>query len=191
MIKIELDNLGNNIKKHRVSKNYSLKELAEEIDVSTSLLSQIERGKANPSLNTLKHISKKLDIPMFSLFTEDYNNSVMVVKRGDRIRITNGESSSKNYQLSYDLLSPDMKGDIQLCEMTLSGKQFNSDDFNLHKGEEVAVCILGRIELMLENETHILDTGDSVRIPKGTKHKWRNPGNNECSIIFAITPPTF
>ena len=191
VIKIEKDSLGINIKKYRMDKGYSLKELASRVDVSTSLLSQIESGKANPSLNTLRLISENLDVPMFSLFVEEDKESTLVVRKKDRIRITSGETNSKDYQLSYDLLSPDMKGDVQLCEMRLSSYQYNSDDFNFHEGEEVAVCTLGRIELMLENTSYLLETGDSVRIPSNTKHRWKNPNDNECAIIFAISPPIF
>ena len=186
---IKIDKLGSNIKKFRNIKKLSLKDLAKEIDVSPSMLSQIESGKANPSLNTLKLISKHLDVSMFTLLEEENEEAAMLVKKENRIRITSGRSDSDEYQLSYDLLSPDMKGDVQLCEMKLSAFQYNSDDFNTHK--EVAVCSLGKIELMLEAETYLLNTGDSVRIPSGTKHRWKNPTKSECAIIFAISPPIF
>lgn len=188
---IKIDKLGSNIKKFRSIKKLSLKELAKDIDVSPSMLSQIESGKANPSLNTLKLISKNLDVPMFTLFEEENKEAAMIVKKENRIRITSGRANSEEYQLSYDLLSPDMKGDVQLCEMKLSGFQYNSDDFNIHKGEEVAVCSLGKIELMLETGTYLLQNGDSVRIPSETKHRWKNPGKEDCAIIFAISPPIF
>ena len=188
---IKIDKLGSNIKKFRNIKKLSLKDLANEIDVSPSMLSQIESGKANPSLNTLKLISKHLDVSMFTLLEEENEEAAMLVKKENRIRITSGRSDSDEYQLSYDLLSPDMKGDVQLCEMKLSAFQYNSDDFNTHKGEEVAVCSLGKIELMIEAETYLHNTGDSVRIPSGTKHRWKNPTKSECAIIFAISPPIF
>ena len=66
---IKIDKLGLNIKKFRNEKKLSLKELAEEIDVSLSMLSQIESGKANPSLNTLKLISKS---PTLSPITDSF-----------------------------------------------------------------------------------------------------------------------
>ncbi|MDU5503973.1 MAG: XRE family transcriptional regulator [Anaerococcus vaginalis] len=188
---INIDKLGSNVKKFRNEKNLSLKELAEEIEVSPSMLSQIESGKANPSLNTLKLISKYLEVPMFTLFVEDDKEAAMVVRKKDRIRITSGKSSSKEYQLSYDLLSPDMKGDLQLCEMKLSGFQYNSNDFNFHDGEEVAVCTQGKIEIILEGENYLLNKGDSIRIPSGKKHRWKNPSEEDCAIIFAISPPIF
>lgn len=155
------------------------------------MLSQIERGLANPSLNTLHLISKTLNVPIFSLFVDDDINNTIIVRKNDRIRIRSGSSKSQEYELGYDLLSPDLKGDIQLCEMTLASYQKNSEDFNSHAGEEVAVCILGEIELHLESNIYLLEKGDSVRIKKGTKHKWRNPNSDTCSIIFAITPPIF
>lgn len=185
-----MNKLGKNIKNFRTSKNLSLKNLAEKIDVSPSMLSQIESGKANPSLNTLKLISKYLEVPMFTLFIEEDIDRPMLVKKDDRICITSGGKGSK-YQLSYDLLSPDMKGEIQLCEMKLSAFQYNSDDFNFHNGEEVAVCTLGKIDLVLENKSIKLNKGDSVRIPKKVKHKWKNPTKSDCAIIFAISPPIF
>lgn len=188
---IKIDKLGLNIKKIRSERGLSLKELADNIDVSMSMLSQIESGKANPSLNTLRLISKHLDVPMFSLFMEDNTESAMIVRKDERIRITSANSESEKYQLSYDLLSPDMKGDFQLCEMKLSGHQYNSDDFNRHNGEEVAVCTEGEIELILEKESQILYKGDSVRIPNMVKHRWKNPGEEDCAIIFAISPPVF
>lgn len=185
-----MDKLGKNIKNFRISQNLSLKKLAEKVDVSPSMLSQIESGKANPSLNTLKLISQHLKVPMFTLFIEEDVDRPILVKKNDRIHITNKGEDSK-YKLSYDLLSPDTKGDLQLCEMKLSAYQYNSDNFNFHNGEEVAVCTLGKIELILENKTITLETGDSVRIPRKTKHRWKNPSKTTCAIIFSISPPIF
>ncbi|EEB35660.1 DNA-binding helix-turn-helix protein [Anaerococcus hydrogenalis DSM 7454] len=186
----QMDKLGKNIKNSRISQNLSLKKLAEKVDVSPSMLSQIESGKANPSLNTLKLISQHLKVPMFTLFIEEDIDRPILVKKNNRIRITNKGEDSK-YELSYDLLSPDTKGDLQLCEMKLSAYQYNSDNFNFHNGEEVAVCTLGKIELILENKTITLETGDSVRIPRKTKHRWKNPSKATCAIIFSISPPIF
>ncbi len=188
---IEIEKLGLNIKELRNERGLSLKELADNIDVSMSMLSQIESGKANPSLNTLRLISKFLDVPMFSLFMEDSKESAMIVRKDERIRITSGSLESEEYQISYDLLSPDMKGDFQLCEMKISAGEHDSGDFNAHNGEEVAVCTEGEIELVLENESHLLKKGDSVRIPNMVKHRWKNPGEEDCAIIFAISPPVF
>lgn len=188
---MDFSRLGKTIKEIRIDRGMSIKDLAELVGVSSSLLSQIERGLANPSLNTLRSISINLDVPMFSLFLDEDNNHPMVVRKEDRIRITSGESNNREIELNYDLLSPDMKGAIQLCEMDLGPSQYSSDRLNTHDGEEVAVCTEGIIELHLETQIITLNKGDSIRIEKNTPHRWKNPSHGQSAIIFAITPPAF
>lgn len=189
MRKIDLEILGERIKKLRLKKEISIRSLAKDIGVSPSLLSQIERGIANPSLTTLRLISKSLEVPMFSLFVEE-EASAILVKKDRRVKITNGANDDK-IKVTYDLLSPDMKGDIQMCEMDLKAGSRSASKLNSHIGEEVAICIFGNIELVLENKTYLLKEGDSIRIAASTPHYWNNPTNEECRIIFAITPPSF
>lgn len=171
----------------------SIKELAELVGVSSSLLSQIERGLANPSLNTLRSISDALDVPIFSLFMTEDNEigAVEVVKKNDRINIKDGDTEEKNVELRYDLLSPDLKGAIQLCEMRLAPGEVNSINLNRHNAEEVAVCTVGEITLILNDKSIVLEKGDSVRIEKNTGHKWKNNTKDISAIIFAISPPIF
>ena len=61
-------NLGLKIKKFRTDQKLSLKELAEMINSTSALLSQIEKGVTNPSINTLKGLSKALNIPLYKFF---------------------------------------------------------------------------------------------------------------------------
>lgn len=191
MIKIELETLGKKIRNIRIEKGLSLKQLAEEMKVSSSLLSQIERGLANPSLTTLRSISQKLEVPMFSLFEDEKNKDTKIVRKKERIQIKNGKSNSDKLELGYDLLTPNLKGAIQMCEMHLGPHQISSEKLNKHNAEEVAVCTKGSIELNLKDEVFLLNKGDSVVIEKNTPHFWENPTNKSCTIIFAMTPPIF
>ena len=43
-------------------KQYTLTELAERIQISPSMLSQIERGISNPSLTTLRKLAEVFDV---------------------------------------------------------------------------------------------------------------------------------
>jgi len=64
---VEVD-ISKNITTYRKMKDLTIKELATLTGVTPSLLSQIEKGTANPSINTLKQISYALDIPIFNFF---------------------------------------------------------------------------------------------------------------------------
>lgn len=63
--------LGKNIRKRRKEKQYTLEQLAEKLDVSTTFIGQIERAKGIPSLETLVKIANVLEISADSLLFGD------------------------------------------------------------------------------------------------------------------------
>lgn len=65
--------LGKQIRKQRNLKKYTLEQLAEKLDVSTTFIGQIERAKGIPSLETLVKIANVLEVSIDSLVFEDLN----------------------------------------------------------------------------------------------------------------------
>lgn len=70
-------NLGEKLRAIRKSNSLSLKELSLKTDnqVSISFLSDIENGRSNPSIDTLKIIATAMDMPV-SYFIEDSESSL-------------------------------------------------------------------------------------------------------------------
>lgn len=66
--------LGNHIREQRKKKKYTLEQLAEKLDVSTTFIGQIERAKGVPSLETLVKIANVLEISTDSLLFGNLNN---------------------------------------------------------------------------------------------------------------------
>ncbi|RDY28507.1 helix-turn-helix domain-containing protein [Romboutsia weinsteinii] len=182
----ELD-ISKNITEYRKSKELTIKELANLAGVTPSLLSQIEKGSANPSINTLKQISKALDIPVFNFFINDAGTEDLVVRKDSRKKIMFAEDDS----FAYELLTPNTKGSIEFLLMKIPPKKSSSKELFSHKGEEVAYVIKGSVSLYLMNDIVELNCGDSVKIPPHSNHKWENISDIDCEIIFAVTPPSF
>ena len=65
--------LGKTIKAYRYFKKYTLKELATQINVTASFLSDIENNKKIPSIDTLNRLAQTYNIPLYILF-KDYSN---------------------------------------------------------------------------------------------------------------------
>ena len=63
--------LGNRIREERKKKKYTLEQLAEKLDVSTTFIGQIERAKGVPSLETFVKIANALEISTDSLLFGD------------------------------------------------------------------------------------------------------------------------
>ncbi len=77
--------VGINIKRLREDQGMSLRALAQKLRVSASFLSQVENGKASPSLSTLKNISDALATTIGNLIGEDQKaQDAPVVRSSER-----------------------------------------------------------------------------------------------------------
>lgn len=65
------EKLGQNIRKYRKIKKYTLEHLAEKLDVSTTFIGQIERATGKPSLETLVKIANALEVSTDTLLFGD------------------------------------------------------------------------------------------------------------------------
>jgi len=178
--------IGEIIQKIRKDKNLTLKDLAEQVNITSSMLSQIERDLANPSLNTVRAISQALDVPLFKFFMEQEDSKIedFIVRSDNRMQII---LDGTNYQL----LTPTLNTTIEFMMLSLDPGSITVTNPTSHNGEEVAFVIEGPIELNLDSNTYTLNTGDSVKIPPNTRHNWANNGDVTTTIVFAVTPPQF
>lgn len=176
--------IGKKIEKYRKANDWSIRELAKLAEITPSMLSQIERGLANPSIQTLKVLAKALDVPTFSFFIEETPTADLVVRSHERKKMIVED-------LSYELLSPDFSGTLATAIMKVPPNTSSSEKLLEHKGEEVAFVLEGKIKVYLDNEEYILEPGDSVKIPAYMKHKWENNFNENAAVLFSVTPPKF
>ena len=176
--------IGKKIKSYRTAKGLTVKDLAAAAQITSSMLSQIERGQANPSLNTIRALANELDVPLFKFFVDDISESSGVVHPDSRKHIIeNG--------VEYELLTEDMNCAIEFCQLTLEPSKTTKFSAQCHKGEEVAMVLSGCFELTLNDEKVILNKGDSIKIAPEAKHYWTNAGTEDAILVFAVTPPSF
>jgi transcriptional regulator with XRE-family HTH domain/quercetin dioxygenase-like cupin family protein len=69
--------LGERIRDARMARGLGVRELARLTECSASLVSQIERGRANPSVSTLYSLADALGISVASLFEATHNDAVV------------------------------------------------------------------------------------------------------------------
>ncbi|MEG2789727.1 MAG: helix-turn-helix transcriptional regulator, partial [Romboutsia sp.] len=126
-----MDNIdvGEKISHIRKEKNLSIRDLAKMADVTPSLLSQLERGLSNPSLNTIKAISKALDVPLFSFFVDEVNNKELIVKKDNRRKVI----FPKNNDIVFELLSPESANSVEFAIVNLIPNSHISNELMSHK----------------------------------------------------------
>jgi transcriptional regulator with XRE-family HTH domain len=184
----QMRHLGAKIRRERKAKNFSLEQLAQLAGVSTGLISQVERGKGNPSFNALAQVAHALGIPVARLFnTASERNPV--VRAQERRRLDFHHSLESDAQ--HHLLTPRLDQLIEAVFVTAPPGYDTSDSPFAHVGEEFGIVLTGRHQVFIDGVCHELGPGDSISYPSTTPHWYRNDGPETVTAIWVITPPTF
>ena len=180
--------VGINIKKYREEKKISLRDMAKKLKVSASFLSQVETGKASPSLSTLKEIADFFQATVGTLVGEDQNLSDNpVVKERERKSIKHIGSGLKMYLLA----SPDPNKQMEPLLFKLDEKANSGGSMYKHFGQEFVIVLKGALEITLSDNKYILNKGDSIYYNSNIPHSFKNINKGLTEVIWVDTPPTF
>lgn len=185
--------LGERIKAERKKINLSQNKLAEMVEVSPSFLSQVEKGKNEPSLSTLKKIAGCLDVTVSYLLGEEENIRKNLVKKNSRHKLVNFWDG-----LSIEFLaSIDKKNVMEAC---IHEVYFNKDNMTnqvspySHEGQEFIFVIDGEITLIVDEKEMHLEAGDAYYLSDCTKKHYFYKYNSDdvsAKVMCVTTPPYF
>lgn len=178
--------VGARIRSLRESRGQTLSAFARTVGVSAGLISQVERGLTDPSLETIRRIAKALQVPIFSLFQEDGDTEPVRVVRQDRrmsIRSPHG-------QLTYSRLSAGA-GALEMLEGVLDPGGSSSDELWAHPSEECALVVSGELTVQVGDEEWLMGEGDSCSFDSRLPHRYVNRTERPCRFVLAVTPPSF
>lgn len=175
-------NIGQEISKIRKKQGLSIRELAQQAKVTPSLLSQIERGIANPSVNSLKTIASVLNVPLFTFFMSEVSHKDLVVRKDSRKKIILPGSEN----VVYEILLKDNDDNLEFAIMNLQPQTSSCEDYISHKGYEIAYVLEGSVNLYIDDTKLELNEGDSIKIMSRTNHRWENEYKTMARVIFAV-----
>jgi len=178
---------GDKLRKIREFKHITLKSLAEKIGVSESLISQIERNKVSPSIDTLLALAEELEVELDYLF-RDY-------KRPRKATIIKEKARSRLYRdgVAYEQLSVLADGEekhaLEAVMLVIEpGKEKGSKDFG-HEGRELGILLEGKGSLSYGDVEYPIEAGDSVSFASDIPHVLKNTGTRPLRAIWIINPP--
>jgi transcriptional regulator with XRE-family HTH domain len=182
--------IGTKLRGLRRLKQLTLKDVAEAVDCSESLVSKIENGKAQPSLKILHRIAAALGTTISQLFA-DHTGEEITIHRAGRHPVVTTRAEKGGGAINLERISP--FGDEQLLEANIHVIDPDTDSGGeiSHVGEEIGYVLEGELELTIEDRTHTLNKGDSFCFRSELRHSYRNPGQVVSRVIWINTPPTF
>ncbi len=187
MIKNEIRyRFGDKLREIREKRGYTLKQVAHQAGVSESLVSQIERNRVSPSIDTLLNIAEVLELDVDYLFS-DYRQkrNADLVRKDKRKSII--ENNVKYTQLSL-IAGDNDQYSIEAYEIEIKpGAEQGSVDYG-HTGKELGIIIEGRGELLYGSEVYELDEGDSISFSSDIPHLLKNSSDKPLRAIWVVTP---
>ena len=180
--------IGERIKKKRNEKGFSLRELAGKVDLSASFLSQIEQGKASPSIENLKKIANYLEVKVSYLIEEeDEALGSFHIKKEDRKYVESIDSKTSIALLTSSKIEKNMEP--IMYEIKPGGE--SGRGFFIHNGEEFIYIVEGTLDIYIEDQLTTLNEGDSFYFKSSLNHRFKNNGKKLTKAIWIVTPPTF
>lgn len=182
--------LGNQIRDLRLARGLSVAALAKAIGKSIGYVSQIERGRSEVSISTLKAISDELGVQI-SWFFQGYDPRVpsehgYIVRREHRRRL-----DFPGTGIEEELLSPTLTGEAELILSTFAPGARSGDEPVSRMAEQSGHVLEGQLELKVGNRRFTLRPGDSFRIGRGEPYTARNPGSVNSVSLWVIAPPRY
>ena len=186
---------GEQVRALRIARRLTAAALAEQCDVSRSLVSQIETGRISPSLDVVRRLAAALGVPIAALFgprdghgpaDAPHTARAAVVRRDERKGLRLPRS-----RITYELLSPNLRGRLQVQWVALApGEQAPEEGF-VHRGEECYVVLEGRVRFRVAGEEYVLNPGDALTFDSSLPHGASNDGPETAVALAAMTPPSF
>ncbi len=176
-------NVGSRLRQLRTERDLSMRVLAEKSGLSINTLALIETQKTSPSVSTLQQIAVALQVPITAFFeTNVPKSSIAHVKAGRRPRMAfaHGSLEDLGAGLTNRMVEPFV---VYLEPLTNSGP-----NPIVHTGYEFVFCLTGRNTYMIENQTYLLEEGDSLLFESHLPHRWQNVGEVAAQSLLVLFP---
>ncbi|MEN1975103.1 MULTISPECIES: helix-turn-helix domain-containing protein [unclassified Cellulomonas] len=183
--KLEIAALGAALKVERQRQRLSVKTLSELSGVSFGLISELERGKGNPSFVSLHRLAAALQVTLPKLLS-GLGGDEMVVRAQERHRLP--ETPGVAAPPVRELLTPRMQSNLQLIRSTLPAGFTNEGRPFRHLGTESVLVEEGRL-LVVHGERRVeLGPGDAMTYGCSTPHWWANAHDGVTVVLGAVSP---
>jgi len=207
--------IGRRLAAHRAQRGMRVAELAREVGVTPSLISQIERGLSRPSVSTLFAIAQALDVPVDAFFREPQPPPAAGAHPGGLSEPGGpGDASGGRSPARPGHAPPadgryvvrrggraviDIEGGVRWERLTRATLD-HLDFFELvyepgaeshprqytHPGTEMVLVMSGCLEITIGFERYRLEPGDSIDFPSSMPHRYVNPGSETARAVTVI-----
>ena len=181
--KTEWETLGGAIRERRVARDLTLVELAVLVDLSQPFLSQIENGRARPSMTSLYRIAHALDTTPQGLFGGTIEAlSAPALVRADDARVVDFDAPEAKSSAHIFLA-----GEAPFHVLEYAGLPHDFGDYWEHEGFEAVYVVEGEIEIDIDGQLSTIRSGDFLSYPSRIRHRLRSLNGETARALLIET----
>ncbi len=170
--------IAQNLKRLRKERNLSLGQLSALCEVSKVMLSQIEKGDTNPTINTIWKIANGLHVPYTALMEQPLQE-MNIIKKAE---ITPQMGAAGLYRV-YCYYSNNPHRNFELFQLELDAGHDYTSIGHSEKSEEYVMVLEGELRLLVNGCTYVLTPNDAISFKAADEHTYRSSGNQALKAI--------
>ena len=171
--------IGENLKRLRTERHLSLGQLADLCDISKVMLSQIEKGDTNPTINTLWKVANGLKVPYTALLEQQAHDTTVLKK--SNIPMQNGENDHYRIFCYYENTP---QRNFELFQIELDAGYENVSIGHSEKSLEYIMVISGELTLSVNEQIYVLSQDDAINFMASVQHTYRSSGTQTLKAII-------
>jgi transcriptional regulator with XRE-family HTH domain len=185
----QLGGVGQRLRAMRLRRDWTLQELSSRSGLSVSMLSQVERDLASPSVRSLQRLAETFAVPIGWFFSEAgaAPPGPAWIQRRTQRRVLDLPAKG----ITKEMLSADTSGRLQLMLITIEPDGSSGEAAYSHAGEDAGTVLEGVLQLEVDGEPGVLSPGDSFQFASTLPHRFANSGRVRCVVLWAVTPPLY
>lgn len=178
---------GSRVAVMRRTHKITLDQLADRSGVSRSMLSQIERGKANPTLVVAARIADAFGLSLVHLIEEEIRPSLVEIVDADDEQAV---FSDRNGCRLRTLTPLHMEKNIEFYELTFAPGGELDSDAHFAGTREMLTVVSGSVDISVGVEAgNRLRAGDTAHYPADRKHRIANSGQVPAVCYLVVSYP--
>lgn len=182
--------IGAKLRRLRLRKKLGLVDLGKHTGLSASMLSQLENGKAIPTLPTLERIAMVFDIGLDHFFDHHHSRRTFAITRArERLRFPD-RADNPVPAYFFEVLGSGAR-EKPICAYVAEFPLRAPDEVreHFHEGWELLHVLAGRLAIRFESEEHVLEAGDCVYFDALEPHAYRGASETPAQAIVITARP--
>ncbi len=173
--------VSENIKNAREQKKLTLDAAAQATGVSRSMLAQIEKGDANPTITVLWKIANGYKVSFSSLVEEKSEQQTIFFAE----KISPIEEDDGRY-INYPAFTFDENRGFETYRIVIAKDGGLMSEPHLSGTEEYITVFSGSVEINVLEKTFRLNKGDSLKFKADVEHSYKNVGDKKCVLSMLL-----